>query len=209
MTKHARLIVFLISILLITSSVNSKEPQSCDYLKYINEIIEDFAKEMKTKYDLHCYGSGGSMPTDVEEIEAMFISYSHMTVDEARKIEINAVQDLIRRINSHEKIRPYLREYPFHQGRVGVSISFRTKTDDRPFDGSVALVFLARNKIFYKAAEMKMSAPIPLTRINKNNEWTTEVQPGELKETLIPLLEETYEEALKIAGITPYLNQKR
>ena len=209
MIKYVRLIIFLITTLLTAPPVYYKESKSCDYLKYVDEIIEDFAKDMKTKYGLHCYGSGGSMPTDVEEIEAMFISYSHMTVDEARKVEINAIQDLIRRINSHEKIRPYLREYPFHQGRVGVSISFRTKTDDRPFDGSVALVFLARNKIFYKAAEMKMSAPIPLTRINKNNEWTTEVQPGELKETLIPLLEETYEEALKIAGLTPYLNQKR
>jgi hypothetical protein len=209
MTKHVRLIIFLITTLLTTSPIDSKESKSCDYLKYVDEIIEDFAKDMKNKYGLHCCGSGGSMPTDVEEIEAMFISYSHMTVEEARKVEINAVQDLIRRINSHEKIRPYLKEYPFHQGRVGVSISFRTKTDDRPFDGSVALVFLAKNKIFYKSAEMKMSAPIPLTRINKNNEWTTEVKPGELKETLTPLLEETYEEALKIAGIIPHATQKQ
>jgi len=194
--------------LLTASSVHSKESKSCDYLKYVDEIIEDFAKDMKTKYELHFYGSGGSMPRDVEEIEAMFISYSHMTVDEARKIEINAVENLIRRINSHEKIRPYLREYPFRQDRVGVSISFRTKTDDRPFDGSVALVFLTRNKIFYKAAEMKMSDPIPQTRINKTNEWTTEVKPGELKETLTPLLEETYEEALKIVGTTLHSNQK-
>jgi len=208
MIKHVRLI-FLISTLLITSTVNSKEPQSCDYLEYVNEIIEDFAKEMKTKYDLRYYGSGGSMPTDVEEIEAMFISYHHMTVDEARKVEINAIQDLIRRINSHEKIRPYLREYPFHQDRVGVSISFRTKTDDRPFDGSVALVFLAKNKIFYKAAEMKMSASIPMTRIDENNKWTTEIKPGELRETLTSLHEETYEEALKIAGITPHPHQKQ
>lgn len=120
----------------------------------------------------------------------------------------DAIQGLLHRINTHEKIRSYLREYPFNADRVNVSISFRTETDDRPLDGSVALVFLAKNKIFYRVAEMKMSNPIPLTRINKNNEWTKELKPGKLQEELIPLLEETYEEALKIVGIAPPPNQK-
>ena len=56
---------------------------------------------------------------------------------------------------------------------------------------------------------MKMSAPIPMTRINKNNEWTTEVKSGELTETLTPLLEESYEDALKIEGITSQPSQKQ
>lgn len=208
MIKHVKLVIFFITILLTGSAVYSKESKPPNYLKYVDEIVGDFVENMKTKYELRCYGSGGSMPTDVEEIEVMFISYNHMTVDQARQMEVHAIQDLLRRINSHEKIRPYLREYPFHHDRVGVSISFRTKTDDRPFDGSVALVFLAKNKIFYKAAEMKMSAPIPLTRINKNNEWTQELKPGELKETLTPLLEETYEDALKIVRTTSRPDKK-
>ena len=107
-----------------------------------------------------------------------------------------------------KKIRPYLREYPFNADRINVSISFRTETDDRPLDGSVALVSLVNNKIYYDAAEMKMSAPIPLARINANNEWTKEIIPGKLQEELVPLMEETYEEALKIVGTTPHPTQK-
>lgn len=53
-----------------------------------------------------------------------------------------------------------------------------------------------------------MSDPIPLTRINKNNEWTKELIPGTLQEEFIPLMEQTYEEALKIVGVTSHPNQK-
>ena len=183
--------------------LHSEESKPPEYLKYVDEIIKDFSKDMEKKYQLHCYGDGGSMPNDVAEIGVFFISYQKSTVENARKMEVNAIQELVRRINDHEKIRPYLREYPFNQNRVDVSISFRTETDNRPLDGSVALVFLAKNKIFYKTAEMKMSEPVPLTRINKNNEWTKELIPGKLQEELVPLLEETYEEALKIVQTTP------
>lgn len=202
MLKYVKLIILYMAILSIGSALYSKESKSTEYLKYVNEIVNDFAKHMKIKHKLHCYGSGGSMPTDVEKIEVMFISYAHLGVAEARKLEVAAVEDLLRRINSHEKIRPYLREYPFHPDRVDILISFRTKTDDYPLDGSVALMFLAKNKIFYRAAEMKMSASIPFTHIHGKNEWTTEIIPGKLEETLVPILDETYEDALKIVGVT-------
>src|SRR5690606_32663545 len=183
--------------------MNAKEALSPDYLKYVDEIVGEFVKRMEKKYHLHCYGSGGSMPTDVEKIDVLFISYSKPTLADARKMEVSITQDLLYRINTHEKIRPYLREYPFNSDWVHVSISFRDKDDNYSFDGSVSHVSNGKNKIFYYTAEMVMSAPFPLTRINKNNEWTKEIIPGKLQEELVPLMEETYEEALKIVGTAP------
>ena len=149
MLKYVKL-GFLFATILSGLSLNSKDLKPLEYEGYVNEIVRDFAKDMKSKYGLYCYGSGGSMPNDIEEIEVLFISYQKSTVEDARKMEVNAVEELLQRINAHDKIRPYLREYPFNQARVGISISFRTKNNERPIDGSVALVFLARNKIFYK-----------------------------------------------------------
>ncbi len=205
MRLHVNTFIFLFFIIL---KLNANEIKPPDYEKYVDDIVKDFVNDMANKYDLHCYGSGGSMPTDVEKIEVLFISYRKSTVNDARKMEVDAIQGLLHRINTHEKIRSYLREYPFNADRVNVSISFRTETDDRPLDGSVALVFLAKNKIFYRAAEMKISAPVPLTRINKNNEWTKELILEKLQEELVPLMEEAYEEALKIVGITPRQNRE-
>ena len=202
------MIVVLFSIVGIGNSMNAKETESPDYLKYVDEIIDGFVKDMKKKYNLNCYGSGGSMPTDVEKVNVLFTFYRKSTVDDARKMEVNAVQDLLQRINTHAKIRPYLREYPFGTDRVGVTISFRTKTDGHPLDGSVALVFLVKNKICYHTAEMRMSDPINSISLDKNNKPITKIIPGELEEELVPLMEESYEEALKIVGILPSPNQK-
>jgi hypothetical protein len=201
-------IVIVIMFLIIGHSMNANERKSRDYLKYVDEIVDDFVEQMGKKYKLHCYGSGGNMPNDVEKINVRFAYYKKSTVDDARKMEVNAIQELLERINAHKKIRPYLREYPFGTDRVGITISFRTKTDGHPLDGSVASVFLANGKIFYRAAEIQIDESTPLTYMNEKNEVVKEFIGGGPKEKLIPLMEETYEEALKIVGTTPRPNQK-
>jgi hypothetical protein len=180
---------------------NSKQPE---YLKYVNEIVSGFVKDTEKKHKLHCYASGGSMPNDVEKIEVFFDTHQHATVEDARKIEVDIIQSLLKRINSHEKIRPYLKEYPFKTDRIGLLISFLSKTNEHPIDGSVASVFLAKNKIFYRAAEIHIQKPTPLTYMNDKNEIVREFIEGGPRERLIPIMNESYEEALKIVeGIDP------
>lgn len=208
MIAHVKTFIFAAFILIIGPKLNAKETNQLEYLKYVDEIVADFAKDMEKKYELHFYGSGGSMPTDVEKIEVLFISHQQSTVDDARKMEVNGIQSLLHRINAHEKLRPYLREYPFKADRVGLSISFRTETDDRPLDGSVASVFFARNKIFYRSAEIQIEEPTPLSYMNEKNEVVKEFIGGGPKEKLVPLMEETYEEALKIVGTIARQTQK-
>ena len=207
MKIHVKLIV-AIFVLITGTNMNAEETKSPDYIVYVDEIVRDFVEQMAKKHKLHCYGSGGSMPKDVEEIEVLFISYQKSTIDDTRKVGVAAVQELLQRINAHEKIRPYLREYPFSTDRVGISISFKTKTDTWPLDGSVASVFLAKNKIFYRSAEIQIEEPTPLSYMNEKNEVVKEFIGGGPKEKLVPLMEETYEEALKIVGTTPRPTQK-
>ena len=143
-------------------SLEANEKNGIKYEKYVNEIVNQFANEMKKEFGLHCYGSGGKMPNDVEEIDVMFSSNKKINVDEARKIEVAAVQKFLKIINNHSLIRPYLREYPFNSNRVGVSITF-SGNDHTPYlDGSVALVFLVKNTIFYEKKEKKkiISPPV-------------------------------------------------
>ena len=40
-------------------------------IEIVRDIPPFLAQDMKNKYELHCCGSGGSMPTDVEEIESV------------------------------------------------------------------------------------------------------------------------------------------
>lgn len=123
------------------------------YVKYYKEIVGDFAQKTKTSYNLRCIAEGGQMPYDVEKVELGFISYQRASIEEARKLEVLVSEDLARAINAHQKIRPYLREYPFPASRTNISISFN-KPDNRQYtDGSVALIFHVRDKVFYCAED--------------------------------------------------------
>jgi len=162
---------------------NEQEQAEDDYEVYVNQIVNTFANEMKEKYGLRCRGSGGSMPYNVEKISVVFTIKQKPTLDEARIIQVNAVERLIELVNNHEKIRPYLAEYPFNSSRIKISISFKDKNWLRHIDGTVTYVFMARNKIFFERAEKTVEETLSGKKYDDYN--------------LITLLEEPYELALE------------
>jgi len=145
------------------------------YLAYVNQIINSFANEVKKEYGLVCTGSGGQMPYDVEEISIKFSAYRRATIEEARELEVKVTEEFIEAINSNEKIRPFLREYPFRADRAEIAISFKQPNHCQYTDGSVAYVFQVKNRIYYEA-------------------------DSETSPSLISIMDEPYEEALKIVN---------
>jgi len=123
------------------------------YEMYVNEIIRSFTDTMEREFNLKCIGDGGRMPNDVEEISVAFVYYKKATVDQARLLEVKAIETLLQIVNSHEKIRPYLREYPFKSNRVEISISFRKLDNSSYTDDSVARVTQIRNTIYYRGTD--------------------------------------------------------
>lgn len=166
-------LICVINLALFGCKVDKKYNQNEDYEIYVNQIINSFANDMKKEYNITCCGSGGKMPYDVEEIAIKFEAHHRASIEEARKLEVRVTEKFIQAINAHEKIRPFLREYPFKANRAEVAISFKRPDNKLYKDGSVAYVFQVKNTIFYNAD--KEDAP-----------------------ELIDLMEEPYEEALKI-----------
>lgn len=141
--------VWLILIFLCGCKDDKKMQQPENYEAYVNEIINSFATEMQEEFGLICNGSGGKMPYSVEEISIGFIAYQPSTIAEARRLEVTLTEKFLEKINAHEKIRPFLKEYPFKTDRAEVEISFR-KSDSIPYtDGSITYVFQVDNKICY------------------------------------------------------------
>ena len=143
--KHLFLI-FTISSTSIFARDLSKE---INYVHFSNKITDHFRKEMESKYDLYCYGSGGSFPHDIEAIKLCFYYKKKMNQDEARKLEIIAIQSLTEKINNNREARPYLREHPFPPERIKISISFNNMNDESLKEGELGMVMQARNKLFF------------------------------------------------------------
>ncbi len=185
-------------ILIGQTFLRGEDMKTQKYVEYVREISEEFVNEIQTLYkNVYCIGSGGSMPKAINEIDIRFVSRKALSLDEARKMEVDAAERLIKKINSHNKIRPYLAEYPFGINRINVSFSFQDDHDMWPLDGNIALVFLARGRIIYRKAQLEKEIRHESTEYVGGE--TIYFPPKEItREVLIPLYEEPYEEALKI-----------
>ena len=93
------------------------------------------------------------MPTDVREVEVCFAAYRKGTIEIAREIEVKANERFVEMINAHEKIRPFLREYPFPVSRANVSIVFRKPNNEEYTDGSVIHAFYAKGNLCFYARD--------------------------------------------------------
>ena len=112
MEKFVKVLLLCLVVLAGGSILNAKPIQPPEYLIYVNEVTRQFEKEMQKEFGLLCIGSGGSMPHDVEEIDVRFAAYRKATIEQARILVVLATQKLLKMINNHKKIRPFLREYP-------------------------------------------------------------------------------------------------
>jgi len=163
-------------LLFITGiQLHASEEDNTPYIKYAKEIMNPFIEDCEKKYHLDCFGTGGRFADNVGEINIKFMAFQRGTIEEARILEVKMTEDLLTRINTHEKIRPFLNTYPFDVKDIKISISFRKEDGSCYKDGSVAYVSHIKNKLFYDKEDPKT---------------------GEL----IEIMEEPYEEALKIVN---------
>jgi len=195
MLRLGKILIFLLIPFITNCKMKNIKDNNEDYEVYADEIVKNFAKEMKREYGLQCIGSGGSMPHDVAKIGVMFTIQKKVTsLEEARELEIAAIQKLLNHINNHQKIRPFLREYPFKYDRVRISISFTDENNQRYTDGSIVYMYQAKNKIFYCTAKEYIDKGYQITHPRTNEVYTV---PDREATKLMDYYDEPYEKAVK------------
>jgi hypothetical protein len=122
-------------------AMDNEDKDNPPYIEHVVAIFRDAAKQIERELGLECIGSGGAMPRDVERIDLDFIAYQRATVEQARELEVKATEKLVKIINAHEKIRPFLREFPSPASRTGVSISFCKKKQRFLYGWQCCLLF--------------------------------------------------------------------
>ncbi len=141
--------LFLISGLILLSSFGIRE---ANYCKTARQIVSKYVKEFAIPRRLMLSGRGGAMMDDIQEIFLDFLSFDKLNVEEARVLYVEMMEEFLCRINAHEKIRPYLHNYPFEESNVKLRIGFDDSERKILADGHVAQMSIAKNHILYFAA---------------------------------------------------------
>ena len=103
-------------------SCDSMTYQLSDDEKIVNQITEETAKKLKEKKNLILVGTGGQMMHEIEMLAMSFDYYQEVTLETARALIVYAVKEYLSDINKNEKVRPYLRNYPFTAKNVEIRI---------------------------------------------------------------------------------------
>lgn len=140
--------------------------------KAVNEVNRRALYLIKKKYGLRPFGTAAQMMGKIKMLGLSFRYNQPIQLKEARELLINAASELVREINSHEEIRPYLAHYPFTLKDVYFSIYVFSLDGRSPPSGSLAVVKLDEGSLVYK------------------------VHPEENSIILVEILEESLEEAL-------------
>ena len=123
-----------------------------NYCKMSDRIVRSYIKEfaMPRRLMLTCHG--GAMMDDIQEISLSFLSFDALNVDQARVLYVEMMEELLNRINCHEKIRSFLHNYPFDISNIELMIGFEDANRKITRDGHVALMYIGRNQdLLYRA----------------------------------------------------------
>ena len=150
-------------------------PEDPIYCHYSHAITDKYCAEMAKNYKLYCYGYGGKFLKRVDQIDLSFNTVQNLNVAQARKLIIKCSEELLKRINADNDIKPYLSHYPFTEKGISLGVSFDQEDQKRVSSKFVAMVFTVDGNIYYSS-------------YNHNKKKFQDVH------------EETYQEALKIVN---------
>ncbi len=137
-----------------------KIPKDPPDVKYVHEVTNTFLKIAKKEFGLSCCGSGSGMPFDVETITVYLSIKKKGTVEEGRDLFVNLKERFVEVVNQHEKLRPYLREYPFPPWRTQILLRFCDESGRIYEDGSVARILFSNKKyVCYRTIKSKNAQP--------------------------------------------------
>jgi len=136
-------------LILLTLLTSFRE---ADYSKISKDILRNYVKAFACPRRLMLTSQGGAMMDDVQVISLSFLSFDALDIDQARVLYVDMMEELLHRINSHEKIRSHLHNYPFEESNIELMIGFDDQNRHILGDGHVALMFIGKNNtLLYRA----------------------------------------------------------
>ncbi len=120
----------------ITVSQHTKRP----YEDLLDSFCSDFIKGVYKGLKIKTYYLSADAGEKIKELSFVFVREKPMQLEEARKLEVTIMTNLLERINAHDALRPYLATYPFGPEQVKLELDFRNRRGFPFFDGSLSSV---------------------------------------------------------------------
>ncbi|MCI5051578.1 MAG: hypothetical protein MRY21_00395 [Simkaniaceae bacterium] len=111
-----------IAILLALTLFSCNVKNDREHERHANRLAAQSYKYAKNKYGLRVYGIGGAQLRNIESIAIVYETLKPLKIEEMLEMFTDLTKDLVKRMNSDEKIRPFLANYPadFKNADIGI-----------------------------------------------------------------------------------------
>ncbi|MBI5346412.1 MAG: hypothetical protein HZB76_04650 [Chlamydiae bacterium] len=121
-----KIFFFILNLIFMTNCSDNKPSERA---KLEHEVSVKTVEEIYQNKGLKFLGFGGGGPHDIKMLALSFKTYGKVNVDEARELLVYCVEQFLSNINSNEKIRPFLHNFPFTGNNIEIRIFFYNKND--------------------------------------------------------------------------------
>lgn len=150
-----RLFLFFLCALCSCTGFPKSRPSEKSQIAY--EVRMATAEKLKSKMDLIPFGFGARMMNQITLLKLTFLYRHPIDIEGGRKMLIQAANELLREINSNERIRPYLDRYPFELNNVEIVIVMQKADGSNVDAGELALMEIRDGVLQYKFDESNTS----------------------------------------------------
>ena len=119
-------------------------------VRIANKVRSEAAKKIQNELGLIPCGFGGGMMHKIRNLHLAFFYYEPLDLKDSRKMLIQAVNIFLNEINSNEKIRPYLCEYPFLPKDISLIIVLKKPDGNKVDQGDFAILVFRDGIAQYK-----------------------------------------------------------
>lgn len=149
-------ILSLSLLLLINISCNLLKK---DYPEIAHAITLRTAKELRDEKGMKLTGTGGGMIDQVNSLEMDLDYYSPLEISEARKLALFVVDKFLSNINRDEKVRPYLKKYPFEAEGLKIFLSFYYSNGTLRQVGELDHIVIHEGRLYYNSCSESRKLP--------------------------------------------------
>lgn len=135
--------------LVIVFSSNAAFADNYDYDAEIEKIVSSYLRYIRNEKGVVVAGRGGGAQGEVSRVSLSLDCYQSHKLESARLFFVGIVEELLRRINSHKIIRPYLKRYPFSANELHFLLGYQTKNGKFVPEEFIGVITLSEGKLYY------------------------------------------------------------
>ncbi|HEV8052861.1 MAG TPA: hypothetical protein VGP47_10235 [Parachlamydiaceae bacterium] len=128
---------------------SSSQHISPPYVEMAAKIRSEVAHKLAKRHNMRIFGLGGGMADCVNFLGLDFQIQGPLSKEQLRRILIDSVQELLKAVNSDEQIRPFLKNYPFTEKEIMITLFVIDKRGENIYDPQIAVATSGQGTMSY------------------------------------------------------------